>query len=98
MDILSSQLEKARIYAYLSFIGLTIFPMAEIAMSCISISILNRLNIDDTDTDALEEKERLRTISYITCTLSVIILALTSVLMVYGIVQFNEVINTSSTL
>lgn len=58
MDIEQIQLEKARIWAYWGFIGV-MFPIAGIISSSVSISILNRLVIDEDDQEALDEQVRI---------------------------------------
>ena len=50
MDVDQTQLEKARIWAYWGFIGF-MFPIAGIIASAISISILQRLVMDEDDAE-----------------------------------------------
>ena len=58
MDIGQQQLEKARIYAYLSYLAFVI-PVLGLIFSAISISILQRLVIEDDDKDSIEERTRI---------------------------------------
>lgn len=94
MDVVSSQLEKARIYAYFGFAGLML-PAIGIITACISISILDRLNIEN-DEDAAEEKERIRAIANNTIVLSAIVAIIMTVLLIIAYTQLSEAIGAQN--
>lgn len=75
------QLEKARIYAYWSLVGIFI-PVVGMATSAISLSILNRIVIEDVD--AQEESDRLRSIANVMGIVSIVLTIATIVLTLTG--------------
>ncbi len=95
MDVETSQLEKARIFAYFGFIGITL-PLAGIITSCISISILNRLVINEEDSDAASEHGRIMSIANATLAISAIFLVAWIVFVVLGIIRTNDYISQAS--
>jgi hypothetical protein len=78
MDETTQQLEKARIWAYWGFSGL-FNPIVGIISSSISLSILDRLVVED-DEDVISEHARITGMANMTRVLSIVIL----VLMVVG--------------
>jgi hypothetical protein len=92
MDIDQTQLEKARIYAYWGFIGFML-PIAGIITSAISISILERLVMDEDDEEGIGEHARITNLANATRILSVVLL----IAMIIGaVVATTQVIDSQS--
>lgn len=89
MDIEQVQLEKARIFAYWGYIGL-MFPIAGIISAAVSISILDRLVINEDDEDALGEHARIKSTANIARILSIILLIATIIGAIIATVQVVE--------
>tara|TARA_R100000655_G_C2946358_1_gene186547 strand:- start:272 stop:610 length:339 start_codon:yes stop_codon:yes gene_type:complete len=73
MDVATEQLEKARIWAYWGFAGI-FNPVIGIIAATISLSILDRLDINESDEDVATEHSRLLTVANNAKILSIIIL------------------------
>ena len=74
MDIGQQQLEKARIYAYLSYLAF-IIPVLGLIFSAICISILHRLTIDPSDQEYTDERDRIYRHAIATRWISIAIIA-----------------------
>jgi hypothetical protein len=74
MDIGQQQLEKARIYAYLSYLAF-VMPILGLIFSAISISILHRVTIDPSDQDYADERDRIYRHAIATRWISIAIIA-----------------------
>ena len=73
MDIGQQQLEKARIYAYLSYLAF-VMPILGLVFSAISISILRRVTIDPSDQEYADERDRIYRHAIVTRWISIAII------------------------
>lgn len=94
MDIDQTQLEKARIWAYWGFIGF-MFPVAGIIASGISVSILNRLIMDEDDEEGIGEHARIANIANGTRVLSIVMLLLTVIATIFVTTQIVNAVNNN---
>lgn len=94
MDIDQTQLEKARIWAYWGFIGF-MFPIAGIIASAVSISILQRLVMDEDDEEGIGEHARITNIANATRILSVVLLIASIIGAIFVTTQIIEAQNNS---
>lgn len=94
MDVEQTQLEKARIYAYWGFIGF-MFPIAGIITSAISISILQRLVMDEHDEDGIGEHTRIMNMANATRIMSVVLLIAMIIAAIFAVTQIVEAQNNS---
>ena len=90
MDIGQQQLEKARIYAYLSYLSFVI-PVLGLIFSAISISILQRLVIDEGDKDSIEERTRIAKHAIAMRWVAIAILVLYALVVILGIANSMDV-------
>lgn len=94
MDVDQTQLEKARIWAYWGFIGF-MFPVAGIISSAISISILQRLVMDEDDEEGIGEHIRIMNMANATRILSIVLLIASIVGAIFIATQIVEAQNNS---
>lgn len=94
MDVEQTQLEKARIYAYWGFIGF-MFPIAGIITSAISISILQRLVMDEDDEVGIGEHTRIMNMANATRILSAVLLIVMIIAAIVAVTQIVEAQNNS---
>lgn len=94
MDVDEIQLEKARIWAYWGFIGF-MFPIAGIIASAISVSILQRLVMDEDDEDGINEYTRITNLANGARILSVVLLVASIIGAIFVTTQVIETQNNS---
>ncbi|MFY9228566.1 MAG: hypothetical protein WAO28_04580 [Candidatus Microsaccharimonas sp.] len=94
MDVDQTQLEKARIWAYWGFVGF-MFPIAGIIASAISISILQRLVMDEDDEEGIGEHARIMNMANATRVLSVVLLIAMIIGAIFVTTQIVEAQNSS---
>lgn len=95
MDIGQQQLEKARIYAYLSYLAFVI-PVLGLIFSAISISILQRLVIDDDDKDSMEERTRIAKHAIAMRWVAIAILVLYALAIILGVANSMDVMQQNA--
>ena len=94
MDIEQVQLEKARIFAYWGYIGFAI-PVAGIISAAVSISILDRLVVDESDEDTKSEHARIKSTANIARVISIILLLAMIICVIVGITKAVEIQNNN---
>lgn len=95
MDIGQQQLEKARIYAYLSYLAFVI-PVLGLIFSAISISILQRLVIDEDDKDSIEERTRIAKHAIAMRWVGIAILVLYTLAIILGVANSMDVMQQNA--